>query len=286
MTIIVPAYNEEKSLSSAMELLKANIQDKSWKIIVVNDGSTDNTKDVLTAISGITVITHEVNKGYGASLKTGILNSDTDFVAFYDADGQHKPEDLIKLVIQADGFDMVVGSRGKQFYSTPLRTPGKWIMKYVAEILSGTKIDDLNSGLRVVKRDLIRKQIHLFPDGFSFSTTSTLAFFYYKLKVKYVPIEVQKRTGNSSVKIFKHGLETLLLILRLVMLFNPLKIFLPFSIAIIGSGVVYQIYIFIVYGLHIEGGSILAILGGGILFFNGLLADQISSLRLNGTNNP
>jgi glycosyltransferase involved in cell wall biosynthesis len=282
LTIIIPVYNEIKAIENTIEVLKAAVAPYGWQILAVNDGSKDGSKEVLDSIPGIMVCHHKVNRGYGASLKTGILASTTEYVSFYDADGQHEPADLINLANNIDDYDMVVGNRGKKFYSTPLRTPGKWVLKQVATILVGAKIPDLNSGLRVVRRDKIRQILHLCPNGFSFSTTSTIAFFNNGSLVKYFPIHVKDRVGKSSVKIFKHGFQTIMLMMRLISLFNPLKIFMPVSIWLMIIGTLYEIYSILTHGWHVVAGALLLVIAGLIIFFVGILADQISALRLEG----
>lgn len=236
----------------------------------------------------IQVITHPVNQGYGASLKTGILNTSTEHIAFYDADGQHRPEDLEDIYTKISDFDMLVGSRGKNSHQNYLRKPGKWVLSKVANYLTNRKIPDLNSGLRVIRREKIVNLLHLFPDGFSFSTTSTIAFMYLSFKVDYHPIQVKKRIGNSTVKQIKHGSSTLLLILRLIVLFNPLKVFLPISFWMIFIGVIYEIAfgIIILYpSVKLIPAAFFLILTGILIFFFGLIADQISAMRIHDTRN-
>jgi glycosyltransferase involved in cell wall biosynthesis len=280
LTIIIPAFNEEKAIGNTVVKLKAALAHYKCQLLVINDASTDGTEQIVKEIDGVKVIHHKRNKGYGASLKTGIRHASTEWVAFYDADGQHHPDELIKLAKASSEADMVVGDRGRKFYSTIMRSPGKWLIKQIAQLLVGQRIPDLNSGLRIVKRSLIEKQLQLYPNGFSFSTTSTISFFYYGLVVEYIPINIQKRVGKSSVKLFKDGFNTIMLIVRLITLFNPLKIFMPISFLLMLLGVAYQVYIFATTGLHIEGGSLITILSGLIIFFVGILADQISAMRL------
>ena len=245
LTIIIPVYNEEKAVGTTIERLKLAVQPYNWNIVAVNDGSKDNSLSVLESISGITVINHKVNKGYGAALKTGIMAATTDYVSFYDSDGQHEPQDLINLGLHIGDADMIVGDRGKKFYSTTVRAPGKWVLRKVADSLAGTKIPDLNSGLRVVKTDKIKDVLSLCPNGFSFSTTSTLAFFNLGYLTEYYPIDVQTRVGKSSVKIFSHGFQTIMLMVRLIALFNPLKIFIPTAVYIFLLGILYQLVEFL-----------------------------------------
>lgn len=282
LTIIIPAYNEAQGIEHTLSELKSFISQYNWKIIVVNDGSTDDTGEICERMdSAVRVVSHSYNKGYGAALKTGIKASDTDYIALYDADGQHKPEDLVALNNNIGQNDMIIGERGKDSHQDWMRKPGKWILSKVANFLTGRKIPDLNSGLRVIKREAIIRLLHLFPDGFSFSTTSTIAFMNMGLSVDYYPIVVRKRVGKSTVKQLHHGSQTLLLILRLIVLFNPLKVFIPISLWIFGIGTIYEIIygIILIPGVKVLPAAILMILSGILIFFFGLLVDQVSELR-------
>jgi len=283
LTIIIPAYNEESGILDTLSKLKPFAEKNNWKVIVVNDGSTDKTKDILNANSFVKVITHKVNRGYGASLKSGLSEASTELVAFYDADGQHRPEELEKLWKAWIDQDMIVGQRVKGSHFSLSRAPGKWILGKTANFLAGRKIPDLNSGLRIVKRDIIMKYLQLFPDGFSFSTTSTIAFLGDKRQIDYIPIQTSKRAGKSSVNQVKDGLNTLLLIVRLIVLFNPLKVFIPASFFLIMISVIYEIIWGYIYSPHLRmlPGALLTFLTGIIIFFFALIMDQISQLRRN-----
>jgi glycosyltransferase involved in cell wall biosynthesis len=279
VSVIIPVFNEEKAIENTVNELIPYAREHNWEVIVVNDGSNDNTKDIIDKIGEITAIHHHNNKGYGAALRTGILTSDSPVVAFYDADGQHNPGDLLNLVNNFHDTDAIIGDRGKQFYSSPGRAPGKWVLKKVAEMLGGQKIPDLNSGLRVMRKDKMLSVLHLCPRGFSFSTTTTLSFLKAGYSVKHFPISVKKRIGHSNVKQVKHGIETILLIIRLITLFDPMKVFLPIAGVLIFSGTLYQIYVFFTFKWKIVGGAILSIMAGLLIFFFGILADQISEMR-------
>lgn len=282
LTIIIPAYNEERGIGRTLEELWEAIKSYNWNILVINDGSTDRTSEVIKGLPYVKLIEHPYNKGYGASLKTGIQNAETNLIAFYDADGQHRPHDLIKLHDNFKNFDMLVGKRGKDSHQELVRKPGKWVLAKVANFLTGKKIPDLNSGLRIIKKDIIKKMLHLFPDGFSFSTTSTIAFMNMGFNVGYEPILVSKRVGKSTVKQIRHGSQTLMLILRLIVLFNPLKVFLPVSFAIFTCGLIYEVYAGIL--THVDPpklipGAFFMMLTGVMIFFFGLVVDQISEMR-------
>lgn len=283
LTVIIPAYNEEKAIEETLEkLLPAAVRNR-WNIIVLNDGSSDSTLNKIEKFQSIRVITHKVNRGYGASLKTGLKNSETELAAFYDADGQHSPEELEKLWNAWTDQDMIVGQRVKGSHFSISRAPGKWILGKTANFLAGKKIPDLNSGLRIVKKDTIMKYLELFPDGFSFSTTSTIAFLGDKRQVDYIPIQTSKRIGKSNVNQVKDGFNTMLLILRLIVLFNPLKVFFPASFFLILLSIVYEILWGYVFSPHLRmlPGALLTFLTGIIIFFFALIMDQISQIRRN-----
>ncbi len=278
LSIIIPAYNEEKAIAQTIEGLKKELNklDLECEIIVVNDASTDKTKEILEKIKGIKIINHPENRGYGASLKAGILNAKFENLLFFDADGQHKPEYIKELLKYSDEFDMVSGQR--EGYKGPLiRQPGKKILLWLANYLSQQKIPDLNCGLRLVKKDKILKFLHLLCDGLSFSTTTTLLFINENLPIKYIPVTINKRNeGKSTVKP-KHALDTLIFILRTVMLTEPLRVFLPVSIFLFILSVVLLIQNLIYE--NISDITILLAISAILIFFFGLIADQISALR-------
>ena len=280
ISIIVPAFNEAQGIESTLKGLTAFTADKGWEIIVINDGSTDATLEILNTISAIKIISHPYNRGYGASLKTGIRNASGDIVVFFDSDGQHNPEDIPGLLQKLPEFDMVVGRRDKGSKQGWLRRPGKWILGKVANFLSEHKIPDLNSGLRAIKKNIILELLEIFPDGFSFSTTSTIALFKLGYNVTYVPISVKQRVGKSTVRQVKHGPETLLLILRLISLFSPLRIFINVAAVLFIVGAGYQTEEIIRRGFHFVNGAMLLIIASILIFLFGLIADQLSSLRL------
>lgn len=280
VSIVIPAYNEEAGIESTISELITLIEKKDWEIIVINDGSTDNTRSLLKSFNQITTIEHPYNKGYGASIKTGIRNASREVIVLFDADGQHNPADIPLLLEKLPYYDMVAGERTKDSRQDWLRKPGKFLLRLTANLLAERKIPDLNCGLRAIKRDVIIEMLELFPDGFSFSTTSTIAFYKMGYNVCYVPVTTRERLGKSSVRQVKHGLEVLLLVLRLITLFSPLKIFINTAIAMFSVGVIYQIEEIIRKGFHIVNGALLLIIAGILVFLFGLIADQISSLRM------
>jgi glycosyltransferase involved in cell wall biosynthesis len=282
-SIIIPSFNEGQVIQKVVTDLKAFLDqhsEASYEIIVVDDCSTDDTPAKLKDLEGIRVLRHPINRGYGASIKTGIRQARGVFVATYDGDGQHNPADLLQLCqkIHSEDWALVVGARTKLLHSTLWRMPGKWLLGWLANFLSRTKIPDLNSGLRVFRKDIISRYLHLCADRFSFSTTSTLILLNRGYSLAYVPIEVKSRQGKSTVSLMT-GYETFLLILRLVCLFDPLRVFIPASVFLVLSGVLLGIYPYFILKRGLTTGAVLVMLAGILIFFFGLLADQISALR-------
>lgn len=274
VSAVIPAYNEENAISQVIaELRKLPFVNE---IIVVDDGSTDATKQKATE-SGAQVISHSKNCGYGASLKTGILNSRNDVIAFIDADSQHDPKDLETMCGFIDENDMIIGARRSGSHSPLWRKPGKKIISVLANYLAGYKIPDLNCGFRLIKKAPIMPYLRILPDKFSFSTTSTIFFIKDGLKVKFVPITAQKRIGQSSLKVH-HGFDTIILVVRMITLFEPLKIFLPVSIAIFVFGLLWALDEVMRVGRF---GATTLFLGitSLLVFFFGLISDQIATIR-------
>lgn len=275
VTVIIPAYNEQEGLSKTLQGLMPGAREMGWEVIVVDDGSTDRTMEVANS-NGAKVIRHPENKGYGAALKTGIRNASNEIIVMMDSDGQHNFEQIVSLLEHVDRYDMVVGARRK---SSGIRAPGKKLLSLVANYLAGVKISDLNSGIRAFRRDTMKSFLHFCPNTFSFTTTITLAYLREGYSIKYVPIDVEPRIGRrSSVKFFRDGYKTLLLIIRVIVLFNPLKVFVPASIALFLLGAIFTVYGIVAFGRAPNMG-VLAILSSIILFFMGVLADQISAIR-------
>jgi glycosyltransferase involved in cell wall biosynthesis len=280
ISVVIPAFNEEKAISKVI----ADLKKLSFvnEIIVVDDGSTDSTKQKASD-SGAHVISHGINSGYGASLKTGIINSKNNVIAFIDADAQHNPEDLIQMIKFSDNHDIVIGSRKAGNHSPMWRKPGKAFIHMLANYLAGFKIPDLNCGLRIVKKDLITPYLNIFPNKFSFSTTSTIFFIKDGFKTKFVPINANKRIGESTLKI-RHGLDTIILILRMITLFEPFKIFLPVSISIFAFSFIYAAQEVIRFR-QFSATSLFLGITSLLVFFFGMIADQVATIRKEIKNN-
>ncbi len=282
LSVIVPVYNEEKIVNQVIETLQqelTRIPELEYEIIVINDASTDKSREVLERNDNINLINHPYNKGYGASLKTGIKEAKFEYLLFFDADNQFPANKIEELLKYVPDFDMVSGARIKGYKGPALRLPGKRLLNLMANYLTKTKIPDLNCGFRVVKRKEIFKFLHLLPQGYSLSTTSLLAFIKAGLNVKFVPIEIKKRTDGKSMVKPRDAFRTFLLIARIILLFSPFKIFLPINATIlllaIGSGI-YDIF----FRPHnITDATILLLVSSILMFFFSLVADQLATIR-------
>ena len=280
LTVVIPAYNEEHGLTKVLPELIENLEN-GWEVIVVDDGSTDKTAEIVKGYKKIQLIKHPYNKGYGAALKTGIRAAKNETILLMDSDGQHSIKDFHRIIKKfgEDDYDLVIGARSTEAYQVKTRVPGKFLLTKTAEYLMGTKIKDLNSGLRIFKKSKVVPFFNILPNSFSFSTTSTLAFLKEAFNVVYIDIETEKREGRkSSVKFARDGSRTLLLITRVVMLFNPLKIFFPVSVLIFGFGVLWGLYGVVIFQ-RIPNSSVILMIFGMFLFFFGMLADQTASIR-------
>ncbi len=278
ISIIIPAYNVQASIGVVLDGLR-EWRDRA-EIIVVSDGSTDQTA-VVAARAGVRVIRHRINKGYGAALKTGIRAAQGDVIVMMDADGEHSAAHIQSLLDALGDNDMVVGARGKGSHAPLVRRPGKWVLSKVANYLAQTEIPDLNSGLRAFRKEVAQLFLHILPNGFSFTTTLTLALFKEGYNIAYVPITTTPRFGSrSTVNPIRDGLNTIMLIIRIIALFDPLRVFVPTSALLFGIGVVYWILdIVLRQRLNIPSGAIVVILASVIIFMFGILADQVSAIR-------
>ncbi len=279
-SIIIPVFNEGKAIQKVVlalsDFLERNLSAGEFEIIIVDDGSTDQSNEIVSFIKGVRSFRHPYNKGYGSALKLGAKKAKGEFLIFYDGDGQHEPEEMIKLIQAKESFDMVVGAR-RGYQGPPLRQPGKKIINLLASYLVSFKIPDLNSGLRLVRRKCFKKFAHLYPKGFSLSTTLTLVLIKEGYSIKYVPIKIGKREGKSTLKL-RDGFNALNLVIRMIMLFSPLRIFVPIGSFFLAGGLVSLARdLFIVS--NINDNTVLFLISSLIFFFFGLIADQIASLR-------
>jgi glycosyltransferase involved in cell wall biosynthesis len=280
VSVVIPAHNEEAGLGAVLEELRQAAPEVVSEIIVVDDGSTDGTA-ALAAAAGVRVIRHASNRGYGAALKSGIAAATGDYVLTMDADGQHRLEDVASLcdaIAAVPRPECIIGHRTKLLHSPLWRMPGKWFLTRLAQILTQRRIPDLNSGLRLIRRDVAMRYVRLCPQGFSFSTTITMALLSRGYSVEFIPIEVQARKGKSTVTMVT-GFDTILLVIRLATLFNPLRLFLPLSFVFTLAGIAWGIpHMIARHGVTVA--SMLLIMTGILLFALGLICDQVAQLRL------
>lgn len=277
LTVIIPALNEAAHLGAVLNELRQECGDMIAAVIVVDDGSADETSRV-AADGGASVIIHPANLGYGASLKSGLRQATTTHVATFDADGQHRASDLRRLWEARQGSAMIIGARQKLIHSPLWRMPGKWLLGSIAAYLVKRRIPDLNSGLRVLSRDVAMRYAHLCPRGFSMSTTLTMAVMSRGWPVSFVPIDVRPRQGQSTVTVAT-GVETMVLLLRIICLFNPLRLFVPAAAIVAVIGIAWGIP-YAAAGRGVSVGAMLAVVTATLLFSLGLICDQVSQLRL------
>lgn len=234
LSIVIPAYDEQRGIASTLTQLSAVMEerDMQYEIIVVDDGSTDATAEIVRQHEGVRLLQHHSNRGYGAAIKTGIRQAHHEWIAIIDADGTYPPGALPALLAETHEHDMVIGARVAQDLPL-LRRPAKWLLTKLAEYLAETKIPDLNSGLRLFKKEPTLRYFNILPSRFSFTITITIAFLSDHYLVKFVPIDYHKRKGKSKIRPLQDSLSFAQLILRTVMYFKPLKILLPVSFSLL-----------------------------------------------------
>jgi len=284
LSIIIPVYNEQNNIFGVIKNLLACDLGMDREIIIVNDGSTDNSLEEIEKfkdVENVKIISNYHNRGYGASLKIGIRNAEAKYICTYDGDGQFFPEDIkhfYKRVVE-NNLDAAIGERDKLSSGSPLwRAPGKFFIRSLINSLVGVKLKDFNCGFRLIKRDVILRYLHICSDKFSFSTTSSMALISRGYNYIFIPIKLKSRNGGkSSVNVFS-GLNTVYLVIKMIMLFNPLKIFFNSGIIFFIFGIIWGINYFLAgHGLSI--GSLFFLITGILLLFLGLMADQISEIR-------
>lgn len=286
VSVIIPAYNEEAVILEFLLKLKSIMLTnfKNYEIIVVNDGSTDNTLKMIEDQKDIAIISHPYNKGNGATVRTGIRAATKDFVIMLDSDGQHDVNDIIPIAELLSTYDCVIGARTDESDGSLHRNTANKIYNLFASYMTGMKIKDLTSGFRGFRRNVIKQFLYLFPNGFSYPTTSTLAVIKAGYNLTFFPIKAQKRVGKSKIKIFRDGGRFFMIIIKITSLFSPLKIFLPVSLLFIASGFAHMIYkIFIMNGKYTQF-SVFLITAGILFFLIGLVSEQITSLRYSRIN--
>ena len=275
LSIILPAKNEAENLSALLPKLKSEFPDV--EIIVVNDGSDDETPNVAKQNS-VTLISHPYTIGNGGAIKTGARSANGDVLIFMDADGQHDPEDVRHLIEQVKaGFDMAVGARRNHSHANSARFIGNFFYNRLASWITGHEIKDLTSGFRAARRDKFCEFLHMLPNGFSYPTTITMAFFKSGYNVSYVSIEAKPRTGKSHIRLIRDGLRFLLIIFRVGTLYSPLKLFLPISLFFLFTGFGYYLFTYFAYG-RLTNMSVILFVTSILVFLIGLVSEQITNL--------
>ncbi len=275
ISVVIPAHNEEKAIGKVLDQLTKVFEGQSCEIIVVDDGSTDNTAKIVQEKQA-KLIQHPYNKGYGSALKTGIKNATNDLILIIDGDGSYPVKAIPKLLKETDKYDMVVGARaGKEVKIQLYRRPAKWFLSKLANYLSEAKIPDLNSGMRIFRRKDIEKFFNILPSKFSFTTTITLAYHTTGRLIKYVPINYYKRAGDSKIRPFKDGFNFIILIFRTATYFNPLKVFLPLGFAFFVAAIFVFLYSTLLIGKFMDITTVILVVAGIQAVLFGLLADLV-----------
>ncbi len=276
ISIVLPAKNESDGLQRFLSALRARYP--VAEIIVVNDGSTDDTAEQAKR-TGVTVLSNPYSMGNGASIKRGAKAATGEILIFMDADGQHRPEDIDKLLgALNDGYDMVVGARSRNGQASFGRGLANGLYNRLASWMTGHRIDDLTSGFRAVRADKFKEFLHLLPNGFSYPTTSTMAFFRSGYPVKYVPVDVLQRLGTQShIRPLQDGVRFLLIIFKIATLFSPVKLFAPTALGFFLTGIGYYAYTYFTEG-RLTNMSTLLFSASVIIFLIGLISEQITAL--------
>lgn len=275
VTILIPAFNEEESIGATVKRVKELHPD--FEILVVDDCSTDNTMQIAIQ-AGANVWPHPYNMGNGAAIKSGLRAAQGEWVLMMDADGQHKPEDIARLLEHKGTYDMVVGARTKESESSLHRDLANKAYNLFASYVTKFKVKDLTSGFRLVRKRVARQFIYLLPNTFSYPSTITLAYLRSGYTVKYVPIEALARKGKSKIKLTRDGVRFLIIISKISTLFSPLRVFLPVSFILFVTGLFYYCYTFLTTG-RFTNMSALLFTSSLIIGMMGLLSEQISQMR-------
>ncbi len=275
VTVLIPAYNEGPIIGATVKRIKELYPD--FEVLVVDDGSTDQTMQVAMA-AGANVWPHPYNIGNGAAIKSGLRIAKGEWVVMMDADGQHNPEDIGRLLEHKETFDMVVGARTNHSETETHRDLANWVYNKFASYVTKFKIEDLTSGFRLVRLSVARQFIYLLPNTFSYPSTLTLGYLRSGRSVKYVPIHTRARTGKSKIKLLSDGTRFFLIITKIATLFSPFRVFLPISFALFVTALIYYGFTFITQG-RFTNMSALLFNSSIIIFMIGLVAEQVSQMR-------
>ena len=275
ISIVLPAKNESAAIGQTVEKIKHLLI--HYEIIVVNDGSTDSTEEVAEQ-AGAKVVSHPYSKGNGAAIKTGARTATGDVIVFMDADGQHDPQDIPRLIAKIEeGYDLVVGARQKGSQASVGRGIANTLYNNIASYMTEHNVEDLTSGLRAVRAEKFREFLYLLPNGFSYPTTSTMAFFRAGYSVAYLPIHAAKRIGKSHIQPLKDGVRFFLIIFKIATLFSPLKMFLPIAVLLFLIATGWYGYTWVTLN-RFTNMSALLYTGSVMIFLMGLISEQITAL--------
>ena len=278
-TVVIPAFNEGAAIASVVSELRAVAP---WgEILVIDDGSSDDTGQHAAA-AGAEVVRHPYNKGNGAAVKTGIRRAAREWVLIIDGDGQHRPQDALRLVQPLGEYDLVVGARSSASQAGVIRRVGNVALNKLAGYLADRDIPDLTSGFRAARRRCLIEFLHLLPNGFSTPTTTTLSFLRAGYNVRFEPVEARQRNGSSNIRLSRDGPKFFLILLKVITIFSPLKIFLPVSIAAFALGIGYGLGNYALYS-RIPNGAVILLMFSVMVFLVGLVSEQIATLRFQGS---
>jgi glycosyltransferase involved in cell wall biosynthesis len=278
VTVVVPAFNERASIEAVVTNLRAAAR---WReILVVDDGSTDGTGGAAAA-AGARVVTHPYNKGNGAAVKSAIRAAGGEWLVIVDGDGQHRAGDVGRLIARLGEFDLVIGARSTDSQATAGRRLGNAVLNRLASYLTERPIPDLTSGFRAARREYLLEFIHLLPNGFSTPTTTTLAFIKAGYNVAFEPVAALPRVGTSKIRLASDGAKFLLILLKVITIFSPLRIFAPVGAAAFALGAGYGLWNFAYHG-RIPNGAVLLLMFSVFVMLVGLVSEQIASLRFEG----
>ncbi len=278
ISIVIPVYNEEAAIAGDLDLVKKTMDalGQPYEVVVVDDGCTDRTVEIVSGRPWVRLLHHERNRGTGAARTTGLKAASGDVVVMTDGDGTYPNQDIPRLLEKLEQCDMVIGARRQERGSLKwLRAPTKWFIRRLASYLTETEIPDLNSGLRAFRKDVALKYLHILPNTHSWVSTITIAFLSHGHAVRFVPIDYYKRKGRSKFHPLKDTYNYLTLVVRSVMYFNPLKVFLPLSLLLLTGGAIKLVRDLIVFNLHVPTSTVLIMLTGVQVGAMGLLADLI-----------
>jgi len=284
LSIVIPAFNEQHGIASTLKALTSMASEA--EIIVVDDGSSDRTAEVALRHDKVIVAQHPFNRGYGAALKTGINIATREHVAWFDADNEHRVSDLAAMASLITSRRLAAVIAQRRFSGpSPVRTLGKFFIRLAARSLNLSAGKDINCGLRIFRREVISRYVDLLPNGFSASITSTVILLERGYPIEFFPVELNPRVGESKVKI-GDGFHAFMLVMRIFMLFAPMRIFLRAGVILFLAGLAYGLASAISTGRGIPAGAVLLTLGGVVSGFFGLVADQISQMRLSRYDRP